>query len=290
MKRYLFDFHTQTLEHGLNKPLLVEETIYAAIDMGLSAICLTDHYPLPPGFTDPTEEKDCAMPMSWYADYQQEITKAIDKYKGQIEIYRGAEFDWLPEYEDWIKSQVGKWQFDYVIGSVHFVGQISDQKGKRNFIVDYEENEFLKGIASYGGIKPLIFAYYKLVRQMVKSGLFDGVGHIDLIKKYNDGSLFSEKAEWYRQAIFETLGVIADSDMTMEVNTSGWDKKCKSAYPSPWIVNEAFRQNIGLTIGSDGHVPEAIGRNLDKAVLLAKKAGYKKLLKYKKRKRVAAVI
>lgn len=287
---FLFDYHTQTLEHGFEKPLRIEETIQAAIKGSLSAICLTDHYPLPSGFIDPTEEKDCAMPMSWYEDYQDQVTELIAKYRQEIRICRGAEFDWLPGYAGWTTKEIKRWPFDYVIGAVHFLGEIKNEKGRRNFLLDYREDEFLNGVRYFGGIRPLIEKYFGEVRAMILSGLFDCVGHIDLIKKYNDGSLFSEADGWYIEVVLETLDAIAESEMILEINTSGWDKKCGFAYPSLWILEEAKKRNISLTIGSDGHTPETIGRNLEKAVLLAKKAGYKKLMKFRQRKKMEVTI
>lgn len=281
----LFDFHTQTLEHGLNKPLRVEETIRAAINKKLSDICLTDHYPLPPGFADPTKKRDCAMPMSRYEEYQRQVGGSIKRYSKQIQVLRGAEFDWLPDYSSWTEEEIKRWQFDYVIGSVHFAGEIEDEWGKRPFAVDYKKEEFDRGLRYYGGMRQLTAVYYRKVREMVISGLFDTVAHLDLIKKYNDGSYFEGKQDWYKREVLETLDVIARVGMAMELNTSGWFKVCKAPYPSRWILVEAYKRGINLTIGSDGHKPEEIGRNLDEAVMLAKSAGYKFLARYRDRKR-----
>lgn len=290
MEKYLFDYHTQVLEHGENKPLRVEETIVAAINCGLSSICLTDHFPLPVDFVDPSPTKDCCMSSNLYVLYQSQVDQIITKYKKRIQIYRGAECDWLPKYGEWTKKQLRNWPFDYIIGSVHFLGEIDDKAGRRNFILDYGEKEFLNGVAFYGGIRQLTEEYFSQVRTMISSRLFNGVGHTDLVKKYNDGSLFTGNEGWYRNQVSQTLDVLADSSMVMEINTAGWDKKCKEQYPSFWIIQEAYKRDIPLTIGSDAHVPDKIGRNLDKAISLAKKAGYTKLIKFIKRKKVEVEI
>lgn len=282
----LFDYHTQVLEHGCNKPLRVEETIEAAIRFGLSAICLTDHYPLPPSFVDPTEEKDCAMSLALYPEYQRKVRLAQEKYKDKIEVAVGSEFDWLPEYIGWTRKQINLWLFDYIVGSVHFLGQIEDKRARRNFLLDYKEEEFKRGIAYYGGIKPLVKAYYGEIQNMTKSKMFDSVGHFDLVKKYNDGSLFSEKEKWYREKVLETLRIIADSEMAIEINTASWDKICQAPYPSEWIVKQAYEKNIPLTIGSDAHTPKAVGKDLDRAVILARQAGYRKLVGFNNRQKI----
>ncbi|MBI3379471.1 histidinol-phosphatase HisJ [Candidatus Gottesmanbacteria bacterium] len=284
MKIKLFDYHTQALDHGFNKPLRVEETVKAAIDKKLSAICLTDHFPLPNEFGDPTDEKDCTMNLSRYPTYLGKVKKTKQKFMDKIEILFGAEFDWLPNYQVWIEQQMRAYMFDYVIGSVHFLGIIKDKNEKRNFIIDYTKEEFEKGLSFHKDIQLLIEKYYLELQSMARSKLFDSVGHFDLIKKYNDGNLFSQAEQWYKDLVLKTLDVIADAKRVLEINTSGWDKVCKEQYPSLWILKEAQKRNIKITIGSDAHIPENIGKNLDKAIQIAKLAGYDSLVRFKKRK------
>lgn len=285
MKKYLIDYHTQTIDHGDNKPLLLKETIEAAIKQRLIAICLTDHFPLPPNFQDSTHDGRVQYP-----DYYWKAIGTKETFKGKIEVDVGAEFDWFPMYREWISDQINKYEFDYLIGSVHFLGKIKDESGERNFCHDFSYEEFMSGLKYYKDIKTLVCKYYQEVRNMIDSGLFDGVGHIDLIKKFNDGSLFNQNEEWYKDQVFQTLDVLTNSSMVMEINTSGWDKKCKEQYPSLWILEDAYKRGIPITIGSDAHTPEKIGSNLDKAIVLAKQAGYTSLVRFKKRKPIIVEI
>lgn len=285
-----FDYHTHSIEHGSAKPRRVIEVIEAAIDKSLSTICLTDHYPLPSGFEDPTEEKDCAMSSQDYPVYHQEISQAINILGGRINIRRGVEVDWLPEYVSWTRQEIDRWPFDYVMGSVHFIGKISDRLEERNFLLDYKEEEFLRGVEFFGGVESLVRSYYREICALTRSGIFDGVGHIDLVKKYNDGTLFSGYEPWYQEAATDALNSIAQAGMSIEINTSGLDKKCHEVYPSLWILREARYRNIPVTMSSDGHTPEIIGRNLSYAVELAKEAGYNQIVEYENRQRVIVPI
>lgn len=284
MKIKLFDYHTQTLDHGFNKPFRVEETVKTAIDKKLSAICLTDHFPLPSEFGDPTAEKDCTMNLSRYPIYLEKIKEARQKFADKIEILFGAEFDWLPNYQVWTEKQIRAHQFDYVIGSVHFLGITKDKNDRRNFIIDYTKEEFKRGLSFHKDIQSFITKYYSEIQKMAKSKLFDSVGHFDLIKKYNDGSFFSQEEQWYKDLVLATLDIVADTKRVLEINTSGWDKVCKEQYPSLWILKEARKRNIKITIGSDAHVPEDIGKNIDRAIKIAKLAGYDSLVRFKERK------
>lgn len=284
-KKAFFDYHTQVLEHGIGKKLKINETVEAALDKGLSAICLTDHFPLPVDFEDPTNDIRVRYP-----EYIEKVLQAKEKYKGQIEVLLGAEFDWLEGYEEWIKNEARKYPFDYVIGSVHYLtGQIKNGK-RRNYCIDYTEKEAKEALIYFGETQILVKKFYQEVVMCVESGLFDGIGHIDRIKVFNDGSLFSENEEWYRKSVKSVLDVIKSCGQVIEMNTSGWRHGCNSLYPSYWILEELKKRNIDITIGSDAHKPEDIGRDLDKAVVLAKKAGFGKLIRFIKRKKVEVKI
>lgn len=285
MKRELFDYHTQARSHGKNEPVRIEETIEAAIRCGLNAICLTDHFPLPKDFIDPTRDRRVVYP-----EYAEKVLAAQKKYQNKIEVLLGAEFDWLPEYQDLIKRKIDTYPFDYIIGSVHVLCKKDKVKQQVNTPIDYEKEDFIKGVLYYGGMKNFIRAYYAEIQKLIQSRLFDGLGHIDRIKVFNDGSLFSENEEWYRKAVLETLDILSQSKMVLEINTSGFYRNCKAQYPSFWILKEAQKRNIEITTGSDAHKPQDVGRDLEKAIELAKQAGYKKLIKFQKRKKVEVLI
>ncbi len=202
----------------------------------------------------------------------------------------GAEMDWLPEYEKWIRAEIEKYPFDYVIGSVHFLGRIKDDRGERNFCHDYSKEEFMKGLRYYVGAEKIVKKYFSEIRNMIESDLFDCVGHFDLIKKFNNGSLFSGNESWYRNEILQTLYVLKNTSMTMELNTAGLDRLCKEQYPSIWILEEAKKRNIQVTLGSDAHEPDEVGRNFDKALEVLRIVGYKSLVRFERRKKIEVKI
>lgn len=271
-KIYLFDYHTQSLDHEKGSKLRIEKTIEAAITKGLAAICLTDHFPLPPDFTDLTKDLRVRYP-----EYAEKVLKAKEKYKKDIEVFLGAEFDWLDGYEKWIEGKINQYPFDYVIGSVHYI---------QSFPIDYEKKYFDQAVKEYKGIKRVIQKYYQLIREMAQSKLFDSIGHLDRIKVFNDGTYFRQEEEWYKKEVVNTLDIIAKTIETTELNTSGLYKACREQYPSTWILKETKKRGIDLTLGSDAHVPEKVGRNLETAVKLAKSVGYTSLVRFKQRKKI----
>lgn len=276
------DYHIHTLKHGAKEKLAISETIKAAIGRGLSLICFTDHFPLPPGFVDPVPEKDCAMSGQRYKKYQAGVKEAAKKYSGQIMIFQGAEVDFLSTYIEWTRKQIANQTFDYVLGSVHFIG--SDQS-KKNLILDYDNAGFENCMNFYGGIQNLIKEYFKLVREMVEIRIFDSIGHFDLVKKYNeDNKYFSENESWYKAEILKTLDTAALAGIALELNTSGIIE-CGEQYPSLWILKEARKRNIPLTLGSDAHEPKHIASNFKQALEITREAGYESLVYFIKRQK-----
>ena len=289
-RKYPVDSHTHAYAHysepGVKPPRRVNEMVEAAMAVGLSAITLNDHFPLPLGFADPTPDLDCAMPMNDYSTYQAEVTTAQQLYGDRILVLRGAEVDYLPGYKDWTRQELEKYDFDSRTGSVHFLGN----NGKNELLLDFDSHGFAQCVDYYRDIRTTVQEYYKRIRAMVDTGMFDIVGHPDLVKKYNDGTLFTGSETWYRSEVTKTLDGIAKSCMAIELNTSGWDKTCKEQYPSEWILREAFARNIPITLSSDAHKPEDVGKNIDRAVVLAKNVGYTSVVRFVKRKKEEVTI
>jgi len=142
-----------------------------------------------------------------------------------------------------------KRKYDYRFISVHFI-----KTGKEYVPLEYNEESFQKMIGDAGGIKNLVRRYYKNLRDAIKTGCFDVVGHLDLIKIWNkDNKYFSDKEEWYKKEVSETLKLIKEKNMKIDLNTSGWRKPCNEQYPSLEILKEAKKMEIPFLIGTDAH-------------------------------------
>lgn len=275
--KQLINHHVHTT--GSDGVMSPKEVIELAIKSKLSFICFTDHYPRP--------VIDKWANDFFNKDYIKEIKSVKKEYQNKIEISFGVEFDWYEGSENWIKKEIKKHDFDFVMGSVHML------KSKENnyFGINFDEPILIKEIEKSKGMKKIIQEYYRQIRLMARSKIFDCVGHLDVIKTYNENSkLFNENEDWYKEEVIKTLNEIKNNDLVMEINTSGFTYECKEQFPSFWIINEANKLNIPITIGADTHEPERIIDNLDKAIELAKKAGYSSILKFKNRKRIKVKI
>ncbi|NMC07756.1 MAG: histidinol-phosphatase HisJ [Candidatus Lokiarchaeota archaeon] len=260
------DLHTHTFKCHHAKGTS-EDIVKAAIQQGLKAIGINDHFPMR-YLPAPIPAADYAMELSEFPDHVKEIKQLREKYKGKIEVLFGSEVDFYQPAIDTIKQSLEPFMddFDYLYGSVHVVTDwtIDDEK----FMYKWEEQP----------IDNVHDGYYRVLEQMAKTRLFDVVGHIDVCKKFKkfpSGNLDTR--------IGTTLDAIAAAGMVLEINTAGLRKPVGEIYPSPRILEMAAARNIKITLGSDAHDPAEVGYCFDKAIDLAKRAGYASLVTFKKR-------
>jgi len=273
--------HVHTRGHKEGDKLLIEETIKQAIKKKLPFIGITDHFPLPPNVTVLTP--DAKKRDMFNEKYLKEFQRVKKKYEGKVEILFGVEFGWAKNTKKWFKEMYKRYDFDYLIGSVH---GLLDKKGLYRSI-DWSEEAYLAGIEAFGGIKKFVKEYYRLMREMIKSRIFQVVGHLDVVKVQNKTCpLFSEKDKWYIKEVLKTLNLIKKRKMCIEINGAGWDKRSKEQCPGFWIIKEAKKRNIPITLGSDRHYPKDVDKYLKRLAKLAKKAGYKEYVYFKDKKQV----
>ncbi len=261
---------------GSDGKLTPEELIKKAIELGWDYAYFTDHYFNPPDSGINFDDKNY-----FNEAYAKKVKQLKEKYKDKIEVCFGVEIGWLKGYENWLKEQLKKYDFDYVIGSIH---DILDKNKKPRAMENGKEN-WLKSAKSFGGVENFVKEYYKQIKNIVNSGLFDSVGHLDYIKVYNENQdLFSEDSDGYKKEVLDVLGLIKKNKMALEINHGGI-RKCKAAFPSLWILKEAKKRNIPITLGIDAHHKEHLNNEIMKELIqIAKQAGYDSVVRFKNRK------
>jgi histidinol-phosphatase (PHP family) len=265
---------------GSDGKLSPREVVSLAVDLDFNFICFTDHYPRL------MDEYNWSTNF-FSEDYVREVKNVIEEFSDKIEIGFGVEMEWVEGYEDKIKEEIGKYDFDCVLGTIHFL--IRDGKP---FLVNYLEENFEKAVDLFGGIRNFVREYYHQIRLMVKSGLFDCVAHLDIIKCFNkDSKYFDENEKWYQKEILKTLDVIADVGIAIEVSSAGFFYPTKSIFPSSWILEEAKKRCIAVTVSSDFHGMDfPLDYKLEEMIGLLKEIGYDYIVKFKNRRGVKILI
>jgi len=247
--------HTTRCNHAEGT---VDEYVQRAIALGIDIFGFSEHAPMD---FDP----DYRLCFDEMDDYSEEILEAKERYRDRISILLGYEVDYLPGYMD---TRVLNADVDYLIGSVHFI----DKWGFDNpeFIGGYKERD----------IDEIWQAYFDATEMMARSGHFDIVGHLDLIKVFKflprkDIRLIAKNALW----------AIQKSGMALELNTAGLRKPIGEIYPSRQLLEEAYALDIPITFASDAHAVGQIGYGYEEAVALARDVGYSKAVTFEKREK-----
>jgi len=246
---------------------LPEEYIEQAISKGFGLLGFTEHSPLPfeNGFSFKPERRQ---------EYLDVMSGLEQKYAGQLLIYRGMEMDFVPGMSDDFAAVEQEYQSDYLIGSVHLVNSPS---GDALWFIDGPMAEIYDaGLNDYfgGDIRKAVAAYYQQVNQMIDTQRFDIIGHMDKIKMHNRGRYFSEDEKWYSDLVAETLRLIKEKDVIVEVNTRGiYKKRSETTYPGLEILKQIKDLGIRVMVNSDAHQPEEIDGAYLEAFRLLEAAG-----------------
>jgi histidinol-phosphatase (PHP family) len=242
----------------------IAEMVEAGRKAGLKEIGVSDHFALAEG----NPNFRWALPTNSLDRYISEVRAAAASTKG-IHVRLGLEVDYFPETVHQVREQLSSFEFDYLIGSVHFV---------KEFAIDLNSKPW-EGI-SQEERNNVWRSYWRLLGEAAQSGIFDVLGHFDLPKKYKFHPTIDLSAE-----ACEVLDAVAAADMAIEINTSGWDKPVGEAYPSLRYLREANRRKIPLLISADAHSAAEITRHFNRARELAAEAGYTELVRFERRQR-----
>jgi histidinol-phosphatase (PHP family) len=234
----------------------VAEMIEAARRAGLNELGISDHFVLnPDGRRSPR-----TLASQLLEDYVNSVQEAAASTP-DLTIRLGLEADYTPETVDLLAKKLAPCPFDYLIGSVHYIDGISvDSIGERWRELSPGDRDRVWG------------NYWQKLHEAVQTNLFDIVGHFDLPKKFN----FPATPELVEKGLC-LLDAIADSQMVLELNTSGWDRPVREAYPSVFYLKEAFLRGIPIIITSDAHRAEDVVSHFDRARALAIEVGYREL-------------
>ena len=259
----IVDYHTHTdlCKHAEGGP---EEYILKAIALGLDEVGCSDHAPMPGNY----DERHRMSLEQYDSVYAPKVSELMERYEDRIVVKRGVEVDFYPGTESWVKEFIERNDFDFVIGSVHFIVNRGSEKAL--FGQDYRREE----------VERLHEEYFEAVRASAESGLFDIIGHCDIIKKFGQRS-----GKRIDEAMQSALEAIKEADLCLEINTSGLRRPERETYPSERILQRAKELRIPMTLGSDAHKPAEVGADFDRAVALVQKYGNGKFSVFNKRKR-----
>jgi histidinol-phosphatase (PHP family) len=261
-----FDLHTHHERCG-HADGMIRAYIEAAIEAGLDAVGISDHSPY--FYSDEDQlHPQIAMAKSEFPRYVAEVLELKREYEGKIDVLLGVESDFFPEHAALYRAEYEKYPFDYIIGSVHQSGGISIFNKRRWHGLNEKQRIEQKE------------EYYRLIQQSARSGMFHILGHIDAMKGF-----YPEFSDIPTPIVDETLKLIGEIGVAVEVNTSGSTKDVGGWYPSDEMLERAFFYGVDLTFGSDAHKPSRIGEDFDRVRQKLKEIGYKDWVYFKRKEK-----
>jgi len=164
----------------------------------------------------------------------------------------GLEVDFVPGAEDRTANLLDERELDYVIGSVHFLGDRA---------VDHEGWDVWKGDDDADAVWE---RYFETLAEAARSGLFDILAHPDLVKIWGSARPGPERdPRFHYEPAVEAIG---ESGIAVEVSTAGLRKPVGEIYPAPDFARMCVDGGAAFTLSSDAHVPTDVGHGYEEAV------------------------
>ncbi|MDA3905406.1 MAG: histidinol-phosphatase [Bacteroidales bacterium] len=274
MKKTLSNYHTHNYYcDGKESP---EVYVKKAIDLGFNALGFSSHAPV-------LFENEFSILPEKLGDYCAEIDVLKQKYSEQIELFLALEADYIPNKTHDFSYFRKKCKLDYIIGSIHMI--TNPENGLIWFIDGGKQERWDNGLKEvFGGdIKAGVTAFYHQTNQMIERQKPEILGHFDKIKMHNKNRFFSQEDSWYQNMIQESLQLIKEKDVVMEINTRGIYKgRFDELFPSVAVFQKAHEMGIPLMLNTDAHHPDELLGYYSEAAEIIKMAGIRELWHFSK--------
>ncbi len=272
------DSHVHLQPHGEAPPLTRERLqlyVDAARANGVDCIAITEHlfrfreaFDLLYGwwYADPDPALAAATRRYWedhvsasVADYVRLIE---DAKRDGLPVLLGLELDWIPGRERDLRKFLAPYDWDVVLGSVHWIGSWGID-------LDPRDPEWARR-----DVAQVYRDYAALVDGLARSGLCHALAHPDLPKVWG-----------HKPASLTPLhGALVDAalagNVALEVNANGLRRPANEPYPAAPVLEEAARRGVPITLASDAHRPEDVGHHFDDIVAYARAAGHTEFVEY----------
>ncbi|CAA9530896.1 MAG: Histidinol-phosphatase [uncultured Thermoleophilia bacterium] len=239
--------------------------VRTASDHGIGEIGLTEH----------VHRFRQAAALSAHPFWQESAESDLDEYHGllaearddeRLPLLVSLELDYLPGRESETATLVTPYEWDYLLGAVHWLGDLA---------VDHPD----WSVWAEASVDAVWETYVETLVAAAASGLFDVMAHPDLAKVFGDRPTAHLLPGLYERATeaFATAGVVA------ELSTAGLRKGAEEIYPAPAFLAALERAGVPISLASDAHTDEHIGWEFDRALRLAYDAGYRTVTQFRRR-------
>lgn len=251
----------------------IEAMAASAFSKNLKIFGFSEHSPRPAGYGYPKDYQDRLL--AGFPGYVADVLAERERYKGRMDVLLALEMDYMPDEEAYARQCVAAYPYDYVIGGLHFLG-------KWGF--DWSPAEW-EGLVETTKREHFV-SYYRDLRRMAESRLFQIAAHPDLVKIFCKESF----ASWVKTpeagaCIRAALGAAREADMAMEISSAGFRKGLGEPYPCRAVMEIARELQLPVSFGSDAHAAADVADNFDALAAYAGEYGYTRSAVFHEKKR-----
>jgi histidinol-phosphatase (PHP family) len=189
----------------------------------------------------------------------------------QTDLKLGIEADFVPGREDRTANLLEARDWDYVVGSIHFLGDFAlDVRGEFDIWRSSDPDK--------------VWArYFETLGEAARTGMFDILAHPDLVKVWGRGAPVPEGdlRRFYERA----MDGVAESDVAIEVSTAGLRKPVREIYPARPFLELCLEAGRPVSLSSDAHVPEHLGHEYERTVEWLRDVGVTEVAVFERRRR-----
>jgi len=276
----MVDFHAHC-EYSIDARGTIGEYVRSALKARLSHLCFTTHCDLDPARLDHDGRvslggKIVDVRSDWLESYVGEVRReAASVGGGSLKILCGLEIGYVPGIEGQIEKAIGSHQFDFVLCGIHTLGgtDIVSARESNTYFAKHAPREVCE-------------EYFGFLKEAVASGLFDSIAHLDIYKRCGLEFYGDELTSAHLGLAEPVMEEIARRHISLEVNSAGFRRGLEAPYPSLDILMAAGEAGIEwVTLGSDCHAPEDVGRDIGMCADFARRAGFETAAIFEDRKR-----
>jgi histidinol-phosphatase (PHP family) len=241
--------------------------VQAALQGGFSTYGLSEHVPrYQPQHLYPDEAG--LSPADLLQTFQRYVRTALelrDACADRLELLIGFETEVLPVvgWAEKMRELRRSAPFDYIVGSVHSIGDIW---------IDLNVETSERAALENGGWAALRHRYFEQLASLVEALRPEVVGHVDLIRRF-EAPEFRFDAEALRHAE-RVLEAALAAGSAIEVNAAPVRRGFGPVYPGPQLLARAREMGVPVTLGDDSHGPDGVGIGLDACLRAIEVAGY----------------
>lgn len=270
----MIDYHIHP-EYSIDAKGSVHDYCNEALERGIGELCFTTHLDLDPRRDDcyvrVTEKTVRSNSSVWFEDYESTIRRAADEFiEKNLVVRMGVEVDLYPGVVEDLPEAFHSTDFDLIIGSIHLLDHLA-------ISVKEESQRFF----TKHSLEDLAERYYGLLLEMLDTGFFNILGHLDIYRRYGEEYYGAKIHRIWEPHIKDLVKKMKHHDVGFEINTSSWRQGLSEPMPETLLIDQLVKRGIeNVTVGSDSHNPTTLGAGIQRAYEILHKVGLQEITTY----------